>query len=390
MDKRLIRLIVGCHMDKELLEAPPASVHDLFVQAGAALTDKRLYPFNDHDGFEQSISDRNMRYSEMTAVFWAYHRTESDYIAIEHYRRRFLMGEEELDRLMDSGVELITLKKLDLGMSLWDFMNQQDFVHAFAFALDIVKEMHPEDHELALELAGDRYFRPCNMNIWSRPLFDRYCSWLFPMLDEFYHRVPQKTDICLRRDAGYMAERLTYVFVEKLIREGVAFAESDYRKYESRDNAVLSIPDISDGEAFMEKIEELYAACRIENCRDAFMKAYNSLDDEAGKPFSKYARVFHIYMDELKQCELSLFEYLPEDMRKSLGSVADAVLELGKNVVRLLMDPSPETEEAFAAFIRMTSFSLPAVFRFSDGISDQPAVRDYISAVMGIETASCC
>lgn len=93
-------------------------------------------------------------------------------------------------------------------------------------------------------------------------------------------------------------------------------------------------------------------------------------------------------MDELKQCELSLFEYLPEDMRKSLGSVADAVLELGKNVVRLLMDPSPETEEAFAAFIRRTSFSLPAIFRFSDGISDQPEVRDYISAVMGIETAS--
>ena len=67
-DGRLKLYVISCHTDKPLLEERPSSVYEIPIQAGAALTDMRTCAINDHDGFPESISDRNLRYSEVTAM----------------------------------------------------------------------------------------------------------------------------------------------------------------------------------------------------------------------------------------------------------------------------------------------------------------------------------
>ena len=78
--KKLIRYVVFSHVDKPTKVEIPKSKYEVSIQAGAALTDKRICEFNDHDGFTDSISDRNGRYSECTAIFWIGKHVESEYV----------------------------------------------------------------------------------------------------------------------------------------------------------------------------------------------------------------------------------------------------------------------------------------------------------------------
>ncbi|MBR6329142.1 MAG: DUF4422 domain-containing protein [Lachnospiraceae bacterium] len=382
MNRDITRLVIGCHKDKELLEQPPASDHYKEVQAGAALTDKRIYGQNDHDGFDLSISDRNPRYSEMTAVWWARHNISSDYVGIEHYRRRFCLSDAEISSLIDKGVSLITLKKLDLEMPLYDFMNQEDFASVFDKAIEIVKLCHPEDFELTAELVNETGFHPCNMNIWSLEHFRDYCDWLFPMLEIFYKDVPEKRDAYLHRDVGFMAERLSHVYVEKLIRSGISYAECDYVQLKSSGTEPEDVPSPGNREAFMSHLEKLFSAGLFRQCRDTLLKGYSTCEDDDINFYSRYARVFHIYMDELKYCDLSLFEYLPGELTRTLSDTAKAVMEPGTKVLQLLSDPSQKTEEEFVNYMTGLRFSGPVIGRYIKGIANNPDVYNYVAAVL--------
>ncbi len=119
-DKRLKRYIISCHVDKPLLEEEPFSVYNCPIQAGAALTEKRICELNDHDGFPESRSDRNDRYSEVTAMWWIGNHIDTPYIGIEHYRRRFRLTDEEIAAYMDEGIDIITSYPICMSWSVED------------------------------------------------------------------------------------------------------------------------------------------------------------------------------------------------------------------------------------------------------------------------------
>ena len=50
--------IVSCHVDKPLTQTPPESKYDHMIQAGAALTDKRICPTNDMDEFDRNSPEK--------------------------------------------------------------------------------------------------------------------------------------------------------------------------------------------------------------------------------------------------------------------------------------------------------------------------------------------
>ena len=137
LNNLLTTIIVGCHKDKALKNAPALNPWEIQVQAGAALTDIRIYPQNDHDDFPESISDRNQRYSEMTAIWWAYHHINTPYIGIEHYRRRFSISPQELEDELNNGVDVITLKKVDLGTPMTKQMKCFEYTSVLYVFLDM-------------------------------------------------------------------------------------------------------------------------------------------------------------------------------------------------------------------------------------------------------------
>ena len=87
-------------------------------------------------------------------------------------------------------------------------------------------------------------------------------------------------------------------------------------------------------------------------------------------------------MDELKYCDLSLFEYLPGELTRTLSDTAKAVMEPGTKVLQLLSDPSQKTEEEFVNYMTGLRFSGPVIGRYIKGIANNPDVYNYVAAVL--------
>lgn len=401
-DKRMTMVIVGCHKDKKLLETPPATEYDLYVQAGAAFTRERIYPFNDMepmqrdegamtegslaggirgDAFE-GISDRNHRYSEMTAVYWAWKNISTPYVGIEHYRRRFTMSPGELSRAMDEGVDIITLENRDLGMPMSERILSFDFAGALYSFLDIAGRLCPEDLDLIKEVLEGRQLHPCNMNIMKLEVFREYCSWIFPILDDFYRLVPLKKDAYLRRDVGFAAERLSSVFIEKMKRSGRRVIESGYRQYKSEDKGEDIVRGYGDTAGMRAALDSAYQAGNLNGCRNILALSLEGADAGRKAVIEKYFRIFNIYELERRYCDVSVFEYLPEECLKGLDDISSALIRLGGAVISLLGNPSEDTESVFVGMVKEMHFSGAAVYHFVRNLSSETDVFVYAASLL--------
>jgi len=234
-----IKLFVCCHR----LEQVPA--HPLLypIQVGAALAGTHFPGFL-HDDTGDSISEKNRSYCELTAQYWAWKNVNTDYYGFFHYRRYLYPGltgkqpyrieskptAELLERLgyrnfpdLIQGYDLVAPKGEDMRMPVRKHYAQAKYHHGrdLTLAEGIVREQTPEYGDGLKEYLNQTLCCFGNIYVMSRPVFDRYCSWLFSILEEFDCRAdltgygPQE----LRVD-GYLAERLFGGFYTKLRAEG--------------------------------------------------------------------------------------------------------------------------------------------------------------------------
>jgi len=239
-----VKLFVCCH------KPFPVPEHPLLVpiQVGAALTESGI-PGALRDDVGENISAKNRSYCELTAQYWAWKNATADYFGFFHYRRYLYPDTAEkrpyridgaptenlLDRLnfdilpgLLTHYDLILPKGEDMYLPAREHYAWAPYHHGkdLTLAEEIVRELSPTYSEpLANYLAQSVcYFG--NIFIMPAGLFDRYCSWLFPILAEFDRRVhltgygPQE----LRVD-GYLAERLLGGFVYQLRAEGLRTLE---------------------------------------------------------------------------------------------------------------------------------------------------------------------
>lgn len=227
-----IKLFVCCHKKEQIAQ------HELLVpvQVGAALAAERFEGFQQDDSGEH-ISEKNRSYCELTAQYWAWKNVQADYYGFFHYRR-FLcpqMGAKQPYRIENCPDEAL-LGKLgyagfaefirdwdviapvgeDMYVTVREHYASAPYHHGKDLALigEILTERHPEMAE-ALEnyLSGTvSYFG--NIYIMKQQVFNEYCSWLFPLLEEFDRRAnlegygPQEL-----RVNGYLAERMFGVWL---------------------------------------------------------------------------------------------------------------------------------------------------------------------------------
>ena len=193
------------------------------------------------DATGQNIAALNSSYCELTAQYWAWKNTQTDYVGFCHYRRymRFkhdglwmtqgnfgvpvendfgVSPESMLHYLTDEG-QLESLKSL---LSFWDVITPR--AHAMAASIE---EQYLGNHERApwdeflrvIKLvysahpACEAYFRLAshapvwNMFVMRRDLFEHYCSDLFTVIDAVYQRIGTPFGSYHNRYPGFLAER---------------------------------------------------------------------------------------------------------------------------------------------------------------------------------------
>ena len=228
-----IALYVSCHRESEIPKHPLLRP----IQVGAALAERHFPGFlYDDDG--ENISERNHAYCELTAQYWAWKNSNAEYCGFFHYRR-FLYPDTEarspylikpmattkmLKQLGYDRFEAL-IRQYDLILPIREEMFvpvREHYANAQFHHKDdllrmerIIAELYPED-----AAAADAYFSGTkqvfgNIFIMRRNVFEKYCAWLFPLLEEFDHRTdmsgwsPQEV-----RADGYLAERLLGVYVQ--------------------------------------------------------------------------------------------------------------------------------------------------------------------------------
>ena len=202
-----------------------------------------------HDDEGDNISELNPSYCELTAQYWAWKHVDADYIGFCHYRRYFdLSGKahaqnpygeivaEAIDAssqleygLDDSNImrfvegnDVIVTEIKDLRKMAGRFSTPREHYQAarhlndrdFDLMIETIGELAPDYAQDADAYLAGNHSCFCNMFIMKRELFQRYCAWLFPILEATVVKMNTETySIEGLRTPGHLAERLLNIFL---------------------------------------------------------------------------------------------------------------------------------------------------------------------------------
>lgn len=235
------------------------------MQVGAANASARLKGMTPDDQGD-NISRLNGSFSELTAQYWAWRNTESDYVGACHYRRYFCFDNEkhadfkndhmqiEIDRLCPASIEeynidneelirkvvvsydAVVPEEWDVGTTMTpqgvkttvrDHMKGYGLIKDAAYELleRIVNERYPEYAEDLHDYLYGKMYLGYSCFVMRRELFERMCAFEFDVLMEFtgLYDDPDRTSTQMRL-GGYLGEILFSTFILHVKREGASIA----------------------------------------------------------------------------------------------------------------------------------------------------------------------
>jgi len=198
------------HRDRELkgsYDIPPWIVP---VQVGASLTDLRIAKLTDNTG--DNISHKNGKYSELTAMYWAWKNISGEYMGICHYRRMLVFDEDDLIKIKQHKVNAVLPLPFvcypDASGQYGRYITPEDQEKM----MQALKEVSPEYYREALRILKEPYLYNYNMFLADLHTFKDYCQWIFPILERAENICEpeglERTD----RYIGYFAEVLTAIY----------------------------------------------------------------------------------------------------------------------------------------------------------------------------------
>ncbi len=228
---RILNIYMVCSKGDSIKTAPGQNKPWIYpIQAGSALADQVYEKLSDDTG--DSISDKNRLFAEMTGAYWVWkNRTCSKYKGICHYRRHFIISEEEILSLDRNGTDVIltTPRYVPGGIRSMFLAETPVNEQVYETLLDSISELSPEDRE-AFECYMDRcFYYPNNMVAARNEIYDSYCSWVFPILFRM-EEIDAETGYKNLEDRhiAYAAELLTsYYFVKN--KDKYCITVTDYQ-----------------------------------------------------------------------------------------------------------------------------------------------------------------
>lgn len=194
------------------------------IHVGAALN-PNVCEWMQGDDTGDNISTKNGSYCELTALYWLWKNVVADAKGLVHYRR--LLGSPDIarrkakdpfDRLVTS-IELkellakhqvVVAKRRNYYIeTVYNHYSQTFDGGQFDICREILCELHPDYVEAWDDLMQSRSAHIFNMFVMRSELFDAYCAWMFPILEELEKRVDTTGyDAFANRFVGRVSERL--------------------------------------------------------------------------------------------------------------------------------------------------------------------------------------
>lgn len=208
------------------------------VHVGKALSDLDLGIIGDDTG--ENISRKNRSYCELTGLYWAWKNLKDvDIVGLCHYRRyfdfhgqcqpvlpysKFSKGRfDTLDfsvpqKIKDAVLngKVVAPRVMNNVGSLYDEYCICHYSEDLRVLEAVVKERSEPKYADAFDKVMHLSHKPLcyNMFLMNWPMFDKYCAWLFGILEEVERRIDiSRYSPVQQRVFGYMSERLFNVFV---------------------------------------------------------------------------------------------------------------------------------------------------------------------------------
>lgn len=195
------------------------------LQVGKALSNVDLGVQGDNDG--ENISVKNPNYCELTGLYWAWKNLQDvDYIGLAHYRRYFNLKQtpisiysvEDFKRsgIVDvnpvdclKGYDIILPEATYMDHSIADAYIYAHVIEDFYIMNRVILKHYPEYEQTIKDFFfRDNRWIACNMFFTSKAIFNDYCEWLFPILQEIENNVRLSGYKFQKRIFGFMSELL--------------------------------------------------------------------------------------------------------------------------------------------------------------------------------------
>lgn len=181
------------------------------IQTGAALSDKNIAIIKDNTG--DNISSRNQSFSELTALYWIWKNSTSQYVGLSHYRRYFMIDTNDIISYLyryDIIVPPAYFFRKSLYQEYVQYHNKDDLDLLIRYLQIAYPEMLPTFKHI---LSQNRLI-PYNMFITQKQLLNTYCNWLFPILFYLEKEIElAQRDTYQKRVFGFLSERLFTLYL---------------------------------------------------------------------------------------------------------------------------------------------------------------------------------
>lgn len=166
------------------------------------------------DDTGDNISDKNSKYCELTAQYWAWKNLHDvDYIGFCHYRRYFNtnISENNVTDMLKHH-DIIALKMVYPFSMHWEILRYISMEH-FVIMEMVIKKKYPDYEQTLIDYLRGNILYPKNMFICKKELFDQYAEWLFDILFECEKHMKTMPYARLERSLAYMGEYLMPVYM---------------------------------------------------------------------------------------------------------------------------------------------------------------------------------
>lgn len=154
-----------------------------------------------HDNVGDNISNMNKILCEFTGLYWVWKNyTMKKYVGFCQYRKflSFYDSELNLDEIFKEH-DIIVGSPINVGQICGHYKfchNGQDLYEAFK----IIGEMYPEYRKTIIDVYQSQWLYCCNIFIMRANDFNKYCEWMWPIIQELLLRFNIKSyDDCLKR-----------------------------------------------------------------------------------------------------------------------------------------------------------------------------------------------
>ncbi len=198
------------------------------IQVGSALTDKRIKALV-FDNENDNISDKNIQFCELTALYWIWKNAKENVVGLEHYRRFFIIPEEIGTVMEQNKIDVILPVPLYVAPNLEENYLSRHASKPWNDMLSVLANLYPADILSAQEYFQQGLYSPCNMIIARKDVFDKFCNWLFPMLFETVKLNGSLEDRYQNRYPGFLSERLMSYYFDKHKNEyNIVYADKTF------------------------------------------------------------------------------------------------------------------------------------------------------------------